>query len=231
MRERKYVKFRVDMYDDTKFKIIDRRPERDLIHYIWNRLVVLAGKVNLDGELYFSKNLPHTIETLSIEFNRGVYEVKSAIDVLLELQMLELTEDKGYKVKNFAKHQNIKPKEKIEAIEENKIANINENMINQKDVEEVKSASNVNSEVANEEVRKIDNNVSKDLLSNTPIIFKASKNKKVQKGNKIDWSIQVTDEAPEDPSMATLIEGDEALALAEGQDIVGNWLFQPRALE
>lgn len=28
MRERKYVKFRVDMYDDTKFKIIDMKPER-----------------------------------------------------------------------------------------------------------------------------------------------------------------------------------------------------------
>jgi len=47
MRERKYIKFRVDMFEDTKFKIIDRRPERDLIHYVWSRIVVLAGKVNL----------------------------------------------------------------------------------------------------------------------------------------------------------------------------------------
>jgi len=30
MRERKVVKFRVDMYDGTKFKIIDRKPERIL---------------------------------------------------------------------------------------------------------------------------------------------------------------------------------------------------------
>jgi len=42
MRERKYVKFRVDMYDDTKFKIIDMKPERDLIHYIWTRFITLA---------------------------------------------------------------------------------------------------------------------------------------------------------------------------------------------
>jgi|GEM_PF-4901950 len=32
MRERKCIKFRVDMYDDTKFKIIDRMEKRDLIN-------------------------------------------------------------------------------------------------------------------------------------------------------------------------------------------------------
>lgn len=35
MSERKIVKLRVDMYSDTKFKIIDTMEERDLIHYIW----------------------------------------------------------------------------------------------------------------------------------------------------------------------------------------------------
>jgi len=65
MRERKYVKFRSDMYEDTKFKIIDMKPERDMIHYVWSRFVTLAGKVNLGGELYMSRNLPYTIETLA----------------------------------------------------------------------------------------------------------------------------------------------------------------------
>lgn len=52
MKERKSVKLRVDMYDDTKSKIIDTMNERDLIQYIWIRLIVLAGKVNLEGELF-----------------------------------------------------------------------------------------------------------------------------------------------------------------------------------
>ena len=55
MRERKVVKLRVDMHEDTKFKIIDKMNERDLIHYIWIRLVTLAGKVNLEGRLIFIK--------------------------------------------------------------------------------------------------------------------------------------------------------------------------------
>ncbi len=108
MRERRYVKFRVDMYDDTKFKIIDMKPERDVIHYIWSRIVLLAGKVNLEGNLYLSKSIPYTIETLAIEFNRDIAQIKLAIDLFIELEMIELTEDKVYRVKNFAKHQNIK---------------------------------------------------------------------------------------------------------------------------
>ena len=112
MRERKFVKFRIDMYEDTKSKIIDMKPERDLIHYVWNRFVILAGKVNLEGNLYLSKNIPYTIETLAIEFNRGTYQVKLALDVLMELEMMELSGNNVYRVKNFAKHQNIKVKEK-----------------------------------------------------------------------------------------------------------------------
>lgn len=65
MIERKYVKFRVDMCDDTKFKIIDMKLERDVIHYVWTRLLLLTGKVNCEGELYMSKNIPYTIETLA----------------------------------------------------------------------------------------------------------------------------------------------------------------------
>ena len=113
MRERKYVKLRTDMYGDTKFKIIDMHTERDLIHYIWTRIVVLAGKVNLAGDLYMSKNIPYTVETLSIEFNREANQIKLALDVFMELEMIELTENNVYIVKNFAKHQNLKVKETV----------------------------------------------------------------------------------------------------------------------
>ncbi|OCA97440.1 phage replisome organizer N-terminal domain-containing protein [Clostridium beijerinckii] len=108
MKERKSVKLRVDMYDDTKSKIIDTMNERDLIQYIWIRLIVLAGKVNLEGELFLSRNIPYTMETLAIEFNRDIERVKLAMKVLMDLEMIEFTEDKIYKVKNFVKHQNIK---------------------------------------------------------------------------------------------------------------------------
>ncbi|WP_077842306.1 phage replisome organizer N-terminal domain-containing protein [Clostridium beijerinckii] len=90
------------------------------INYIWTRVVILAGKVNREGDLFMSKNIPYTIETLSIEFNRDIDQVELALNVLMELEMIEVTEHKVYRVKNFAKHQNIKVKEKVES---NKISN------------------------------------------------------------------------------------------------------------
>ncbi|WP_160692178.1 phage replisome organizer N-terminal domain-containing protein [Clostridium sp. C2-6-12] len=155
MRERKYVKFRVDMLSDTKSKIIDKKPERDLIHYIWMALVLLAGKVNMEGNLYMSRNLPYTIETLAIEFNRSEEQIKLALEIFIELEMLELIDGRIYRVKNFSKHQNIKVKEKINLEDkENKIKNTNEN--------ELKNAKAVTKEdsqieIPSNEVKKSDN--------------------------------------------------------------------------
>ncbi|GAA0076555.1 hypothetical protein UT300005_09330 [Clostridium sp. CTA-5] len=132
MRDRKFVKLRVDMYEDTKFKIIDRMEERDVIHYIWTRLLALAGKVNLEGKLYMSKNIPYTEETLSIEFNRSVEKISLALNVFKDLEMVELTESNVYKIRNFAKHQNIKVKDKIETKDNSIEFNDKENLSYQK---------------------------------------------------------------------------------------------------
>ena len=118
MKEIKNIKVRSDMYYDTKFKIIDTKPLRDSIHYVWMRLLTLAGFVNRDGELYLSRNIPYDIETLSIEFNRDSEVIKMALEVLIELEMIEVDEHNVYKVKNFMKHQNIKSRAKN--IEESK---------------------------------------------------------------------------------------------------------------
>ena len=106
MKKRTHVRFRVDMYDDIKCKIIDTMARRDLIHYVLARLIVLAGKVDLDGELYITKNMPYTIETLGIEFNRSYEEVEYAIGVLNELEIIHISEENTFKLKNWTKHQN-----------------------------------------------------------------------------------------------------------------------------
>ncbi len=86
------------MYEDTKFKIIDTKPERDMIHYVWTRFLTLAAKVNLAGDLFMSRNIPYTVETLAIEFNRSEEQIKLAIDVFLELEMIELIDKKLYNI-------------------------------------------------------------------------------------------------------------------------------------
>jgi len=211
MRERKVVKFRVDMFDDTKSKIIDMKPERDLIHYVWTRFIVLAGKVNLEGELYLSKNIPYTIETLAIEFNRGTYQVKLALDVLMELEMIELTENDVYRVKNFAKHQNIKVKGKIKSndneeyikneeapVKENSKNEIyddkdneTKNKINQNEVENVRNNDGSNLEITPIDIKTVDNSTNKDRINHNsqdkiPILLERKRNKKTNKKKKKD---------------------------------------------
>jgi len=211
MRERKTVKLRIDMYDDTKSKIIDMKPERDLIHYVWTRFVVLAGKVNLEGDLYLSKNIPYTIETLAIEFNRGAYQVKLALDVLIELEMIELADNNVYRVKNFAKHQNIKVKEKIKSNDneedikneevllkeklENEIYddedNKYKNKINQNEVENVRNNDGSDLESTPIEIKRVDNRMSADKINhnsqdNIPILLEGKRKKKTNKRKKKD---------------------------------------------
>ncbi|NFO13462.1 hypothetical protein FDB34_04395 [Clostridium botulinum] len=147
MSERKIVKLRVDMYNDTKFKIIDTMEERDLIHYIWTRLLTLAGKVNLEGELYLSKSIPYTIETLALEFNRSSKKVEIALKAFIDLEMIELGENNVYRVRNFAKHQNIKSKKK--------------------DIDKDKLETVDNIKVAVDKSSDIDGIVNKEVIENT----------------------------------------------------------------
>ena len=196
MIERKYVKFRVDMYADTKFKIIDMKPERDVIHYVWNRIVLLAGKVNLEGDLYLSKSIPYTIETFAIEFNRDIAQIKSALELLIELEMIELSEDKIYRVKNFAKHQGIKIKEK--EISNKDISIVDEN------IEEEKSRDNLQGDI--------------------PIMLetkKGTKKNKKQKAEIID--IIDSDEEIKDNSICCINEG--VIRLREGESSISEWSF------
>ena len=253
MRERKYVKFRVDMYEDTKFKIIDRRPERDLIHHVWNRVVVLAGKVNLEGELYLSKNIPYSIETLAIEFNRDIDEVKIALEVLRELEMLELTEGNIYSVKNFAKHQNIKVKEKIKAenndeevknekvqvkeilkneISGNESKKVNkgkkhENKIIQIDEKKINRDQTGNLELTNKDTNKIDDNTRKYKINdNLPgNIPMLPEQKKGKKPNKSRKNDKIEEEIENDIDIIGWFSDYDERPLAKDENVVQAWSF------
>lgn len=248
MRERKFVKLKVNMYEDTKFKIIDMKPERDLIHYVWTRIVTLAGKVNLEGELYMSKNLPYTIETLGIEFNRSIDQIKVALDVFIELEMVELTRDGVYKVKNFAKHQNIKVKEKNKATEPEEDADKIQVQKNQalkyevvenkecdnkelkKEMEHTKENNKDNLEITSKDISKItqvinDEKSDNNSQNNVPAILETKKSMGTNRKKKIDkvtHIIAMYDEV-EDNSICCF--SDEVKPLGPGENTVLEFSF------
>ncbi|WP_160685949.1 phage replisome organizer N-terminal domain-containing protein [Clostridium sp. C2-6-12] len=252
MRERRYVKFKLDIYDDTKTKVIDQKPERDFIHYFFARCIILAGKSDCEGELYMAKNIPYTIETLAIEFNRDEALVKLALDVLMELKMIEVTEDNIYKVKSFVKHQNIKVEEKvnskdrgidlkhkeaatreviIEAVN-NKETNKSEEKAKNK-VAENKSYPIINDDkvalpINNNQFNK-DNNQSIKISdnispSNIPILFDEKKNRKTANKKKKEHVINMSDEEERKDEDLVSFKEDEYV-LGEGERLISAWTF------
>lgn len=230
MKERKYVKLRVDMYEDTKFKIIDMKPERDVIYYIWSRILLLAGKVNLEGELYLSKSIPYTMETFSIEFNRDIAQIKLALDIFIELEMLELTLDNVYKVRNFAKHQNIKVKEK--EIPKNKESEVKDSPAlseNRSSISE--DVTGLNLDIINESKDTAtvtnckDNNIKgNSTLKDTQLLFDTMKSKKKTRKKK-DTVIDIidTDEGFIDEDISNFI--DVYIPLDNDDSMVSKWSF------
>ena len=219
MRERKNVKFRVDMLNDTKSKIIDMKPERDLIHYVWMALVLLAGKVNMSGDLYLSKNIPYTIETLAIEFNRDTEQVKLALNTLIDLEMIELVKDKIYRVKNFAKHQNIKTKEKVER-QDNKVETGD-------NTEDIKNKEKVDSDCKNttDILKNIkDYQPKNDLQSNIPISLEKKKSQKANKN--ISKNISCIDEdcgENKQEDITGFFEGESSMLLGKDDRVIMNF--------
>lgn len=147
MREKRSIKLRTDMYEDTKFKIIDTMDDRDTINYIWTRLLTLCGKINdAEGRLYVTRNMPYTIEILALEFNRTKEQVENAIRVFSDLNMVCRDEKGVLKVCNWNKYQGgsrkssdkdekkelILKEEKLEQDREKRV--INDNKVKDSDV-------------------------------------------------------------------------------------------------
>ena len=203
----------------------------------------MAGKANLEGDLYMSKTLPYTIETLAIEFNRGEDQIKLALDVFIELEMLELTEGNVYSVKNFAKHQNIKVKEKIKSKDKDdevkrkkvvlKEASKNveaENKISRNDTAVLKIDERGNLESPSSSIKKVDNmskeNNNNNSQDNILMLLDTKKNKKANKNKKRSKSSDINDEEDAlDNEIVYFYDSDEEKPLEEGESVVSKWFF------
>lgn len=228
MKNRIYVKFRVDMYDDIKCKIIDTKARRDLIHYILARFIVLAGKVDLDGDLYVTENMPYTIQTLSIEFNRSYEEVEYAISILNELEIIHISEENTFKVKNWSKHQNNCKKKNIikennkkeEQLQNDILVEENENSFSKDEVKNsVKDKRRINNEkIYYEEKSKGIDNSNKVINNCNPKIKNTNGSNKKDKVHPPKYDEDI-DEKADMISIKDLFEDEEVISIfAEDQD-------------
>ena len=60
-----------------------------MIFYVWFRIINLVNIVNDNGYLYITKNMPYTVNTLSIEFDRNAENIRLALNILLKFKIME----------------------------------------------------------------------------------------------------------------------------------------------
>lgn len=105
MSQVKWIKIHTGIFDDERIKIIDSMPDRDAVFVIWIKLLTLAGKVNDNGFIYVSENMPYTDEMLSSVFNRPLNTVKMSLEIFQRFNMIEIC-PWTINICNWDKHQN-----------------------------------------------------------------------------------------------------------------------------
>ncbi|AJH00184.1 hypothetical protein LF65_03627 [Clostridium beijerinckii] len=139
--------------------------------------------------------------------------------------MIEIIDGRIYRVKNFAKYQNIKVKEKAKSEDNDKES---KNNVVENEETNIRNDDKRESKVNSSDINKQDN-ISKEIndnisQNNIPIYLEVKKNKKAATTKKKEEVVNITDkENDEDDEMFRLSEGE--LTLGEGEQIIASWTF------
>ncbi|TFJ93149.1 phage replisome organizer N-terminal domain-containing protein [Lentibacillus salicampi] len=121
MKELKWIKLDISMFEDEKIKLIEQMPEADTILIIWVKLLAQAGKTNANGYIYLNENIPYTEEMLATIFGRPVNTVRLALKTLREFGMIHIDEDSFIHISNWGKHQNVEGMERVRKQTRNRV--------------------------------------------------------------------------------------------------------------
>ena len=109
-----WIKLSTEVFDNRKIRQIESMPEGDAILVIWFKLLVLAGKTNDYGMVYFTEDIPYTDEMLATEFGKPLTVVRLALTTFQKFGMIEIIDD-VLKLSGWEKYQSV---DKLEQIRE-----------------------------------------------------------------------------------------------------------------
>ena len=112
MGEIKWIKVVTDMFDNRKIKQIETLPDGDAIIVVWMKLLCLAGNINEQGMIYFTKEIPYTEEMMATEFNRPVNTIRLALKTFKDFGMIEIIDD-IICISNWEKYQNVEGMDRV----------------------------------------------------------------------------------------------------------------------
>ncbi|WBK39940.1 replisome organizer [PinkBerry-associated phage LS06-2018-MD08] len=106
MGEVKWIKLIVNIFDDTKIKLIEKLPQGDTIIVIWFKLLCLAGKSNENGAMMINSEIAFNEDMLIAYLDREPTICKLALQTFQQYKMIEIV-DNIFLLANWEKHQNI----------------------------------------------------------------------------------------------------------------------------
>lgn len=87
-----WLKLKRDFFKRHDIRIIEAMPNGK--DYILFYLKLLLESIDHEGKLRFSETIPYNEQMLSVITNTNVDVVKTAMDIFIELQMIEIQDDK-----------------------------------------------------------------------------------------------------------------------------------------
>lgn len=126
MAEIQWIKIVVDMFDNRKMKQIEVLPEGDAIIVIWLKLLCLAGMINENGYVFFTKQMPYSDEMLATQFNKPINTIRLALSTFENFGMIE--NDNGFiRIVNWEKYQNVIEMDRIREQTKKRVQKYREN--------------------------------------------------------------------------------------------------------
>ena len=112
MADVKWIKITTDIFENRKIRQIEALPDGDAVIVVWLKLLCLAGQINDQGAIYFTKEIPYTEEMMATQFNRPLSTIKMALQVFQQFGMIEIESD-ILNISNWEKYQNTDGLERI----------------------------------------------------------------------------------------------------------------------
>lgn len=106
MAEVKWIKLDLSIFKNRKIEQIEVMPEGDGIIVIWFKLMCLAGIINDNGMVYFTREIPYTEEMLATQFHRPLQLIRLALSVFQRFGMIEVVDD-IIQLSNWEKYQSV----------------------------------------------------------------------------------------------------------------------------
>lgn len=106
MSEVKWIKLATNVFNNRKIRLIEAMPDGDTIIVIWFKLLMLAGEINDEGNIYFTKELAYTDQMLATVFDRPIATIQLALKTFEEFGMIEII-DNIIHISNWEKYQNV----------------------------------------------------------------------------------------------------------------------------